>query len=111
MSVMAERVKGITTSLGLTQDDIAAIVGASTRTVNRWWSGEVSPQRPKEQRLRELAYVGEQVARVLKPEQARDWLFMPNRLLDHDAPADRIERGDYRTVLALIEALAEGFAA
>jgi hypothetical protein len=45
---------------------------------------------------------------VLRPEDANLWIFSPNELLDGDSPAERIERGDFKSVLAVIEALAEG---
>jgi hypothetical protein len=35
-------------------------------------------------------------------------MFTPNRALGHDTPADRIKDGDYRAVLSLIEAIADG---
>jgi len=63
------------------------------------------------QRLLELVYVGEQLSRVLRPEDANLWIFSRNPLLDGDTPAERIERGDFRAVLAVIEALAEGVVA
>jgi hypothetical protein len=36
------------------------------------------------------------------------WIFSPNQLLSGDTPAERITTGDFKTVLALIDALAEG---
>ena len=108
VSAVSNRVRSLTETLGLTQDEVAGIVGTTPRTVGRWWSGESTPQPPKQKLLRELAYVAEEISRVLQPSDAKEWLFMPNRQLDHDSPADRIEKGQYRSVLALIEALADG---
>jgi hypothetical protein len=34
--------------------------------------------------------------------------FYPNRLLRHDSPAARIREGDFRSVLAVLDALADG---
>ena len=66
------------------------------------------PQRLNKQRLLELAYVAEAVSEVLPSDRANVWIFTPNRLLDHDTPAKRIHAGQYRDVLNLIEAIAEG---
>lgn len=66
------------------------------------------PQRLNKQRLIQLAYVAEQVTTVLPRERANLWIFTPNRLLDHDTPAERIRKGHYRDVLDLIEAMADG---
>lgn len=108
VSAVSNRTRSVTEVIGLTQEDVAEIAGTSTRTVSRWWSGASTPQPAKQQRLRELAYVAEELARVLEPEAAREWLLSPNRHLAHDSPAERIRQGDYRAVLALIEALADG---
>ncbi len=84
------------------------LLKASPRAVSRWRTGESVPQRMTRQRLLELVYIGEQLSKVLKPEDANLWIFSRNDLLGGDSPAQRIERGDFKSVLALIEALAEG---
>jgi len=55
-----------------------------------------------------LAYVAQAVSEILPSDRANLWIFTPNRLLDHDSPAERIHAGQYRDVLNLIEAIAEG---
>jgi len=98
-------------TLALTQEDVGKLLKASPRAVSRWRTGESKPQKMTRQRLLELVYVGEQLSRVLRPEDANLWIFSRNPLLDGDTPAERIERGDFRAVLAVIEALAEGVVA
>lgn len=105
---LAHKVGELTSSAGLTLEDIGRIVDASPRSVARWQSGEVVPQRLNKQRLIELAYVAEAVTEVLPPEDANLWMFTPSRALDHDTPAERIRTGDYKSVLALVEAMADG---
>lgn len=56
----------------------------------------------------ELAYVAAAVAEVLPPEDVDVWMFTPSRALDHETPADRIRNGDFRSVLALIDSMADG---
>lgn len=97
-------------TLGLTQDQIGSIVDASGRSVARWSRGEVVPQKLNKQRLIELAYVAEVVTEVLPADKVNLWIMTPNRLLDHDSPADRIRAGGYRDVLGLIDAIADGVA-
>lgn len=114
MSVYAERtafahkVTDIIGHLGLTQEEVGGIVDASARSVARWSNGDVVPQRLNKQRLLELAYVAQAVTEILPVEQANIWMFTPSRLLEHDTPAQRIQAGDFRDVLNLIEAIAEG---
>ncbi|MFH6680941.1 MULTISPECIES: helix-turn-helix domain-containing protein [Clavibacter] len=107
-TALASKVVGIYDRLGLTQEEIGGIVDASARSVSRWVTGQVVPQRLNKARLLELAYVADAVAEVLPASQANVWMFSPSRLLDHDTPAERIHKGQYRDVLDLIEAIADG---
>jgi len=94
-------------ALGLTQDEIGVIADAAGRSVSRWLRGEVVPQKLK-QRLIELAYVADLVTEVLPADRVNLWMLTPNRLLEHDSPAERIRSGGYRDVLGVIEAIADG---
>lgn len=105
---LALQVTDLISTVGLTQDDIGSIVDASPRSVSRWLRGDVVPQRLNKQRLIELAYVAQAVTEVMPADKANLWMLSPNRLLDHDSPADRIRAGRYRDVLGLIEAMADG---
>lgn len=105
---LARKVTGLVSGLGLTQEEIGQIVDASARSVARWSSGDVVPQRLNKQRLVELAYVADAVSTILPREEANLWMFTPNRLLEHDTPAQRIHDGGYRDVLDVIEAIASG---
>ena len=107
-TAIASRVRSLSRTLALTQEDMGRLLKASPRAVNRWRTGESVPQKLTKQRLLELVYIGEQLAKVLKPDDANLWIFSRNDLLDGDTPAERIERGDFRSVLAVIEALSEG---
>ncbi len=107
-SAIASKVKDVGHLLLLSQDDVASIIGTSARTVARWSAGEAEPQRSARERLLELVFVGQQVSKVLNPEAANLWIFSPNELLGADTPAERIRSGDFRSVVALIEALADG---
>lgn len=107
-SAIASTVKNVSQLLVLSQDEVGSIVGTSARTVARWSAGEAEPQRASRERLLELFFVAGQVAKVLKPEAANLWMFSPNELLGADTPAERIRSGNFRSVLALIEALADG---
>lgn len=95
-------------SLGLTDAEVGEMVDASPRSVARWHDGKVVPQKLNRDRLLELAYVAEALAEVLPREHANVWMFTPNRLLDHNRPADLIRSGEYKRVLDAIEAIADG---
>ncbi len=105
---LAVKVSDLIATLGLTQDEVAQIVDASPRSVARWSSGDVVPQRLSKRRLIELAYVADAVTEILPQDQANLWIFTPSRLLDHETPAERIHNGHYKDVLGVIEAMADG---
>ena len=107
-SALASTVSSAIERLGLTYEEVGDIVDASARSVARWTSGQVVPQRLNKQRLIELAYVADALAEVLPRDQANVWMFSPNRLLAHAKPADLVRDGEYQRVLALIDAMAEG---
>jgi transcriptional regulator with XRE-family HTH domain len=107
-SGVSGQVRNLGTRLALSNEEVAEIIGTSSRTVTRWLAGEATPQRMTKQRLLELVAVGELLGSVLKAEDANLWIFTPNRLLDFDSPAERIAQGRFRDVIALIEALADG---
>lgn len=108
VTALATKVASASSTMSLTQEELGRLLKASPRAVSRWRSGESAPQKAKRQRVLDLAYVGEQLARVLQPDDANVWLFSRNPLLDGDTPAARIERGDFDAVLGVIEALTEG---
>jgi predicted transcriptional regulator len=107
-TALADKITGLVSGLGLSQDEIGRIVDASGRTVARWSAGKVTPQRLNRDRLLELAYVAEALTEVLPRDRANLWIFSPNQLLDHDTPAARIHDGQWKDVVAVIEAIADG---
>lgn len=113
MTAIAERVRGLSETARLTQSEVGRIVGASPRTVARWAAGEVEPQPEARDRLLQLNYVATLLVEVLglSASHANVWIFEPNRLLGGDTPAARLSAGDFRSVIALIEGLADGVVA
>ena len=108
MAVYAKRLERIKKEAGLSRQEVAHIIGASTRTVMRWAAGQTLPRGASRDRLLELAAVAQQLTKVMQPDAATAWLFQPNPLLKHERPVDLIGRGEYQEVLGAIEAIAEG---
>jgi uncharacterized protein (DUF2384 family) len=91
--------------------DVARVVGATSRSVARWHSSGSTPRRSSEERLLELKSVVDLLMEVLRDEPARLWLRSPNPELDWEKPLDLVARGEYRKVIGVILALAEGVTA
>lgn len=108
VGALAYKVKGAVDSLGLSNEELGDIVGASPRSVHRWVLGEVVPQKLNKERLLDLAYIADALAEVLPRDHANVWMFSPNRMLDHARPADLVRDGQFKRVLDAIEAMADG---
>lgn len=107
-TTLAKRLRSAAERTELEQADVAQLVGTNTRTVARWLAHESEPRTDMRRRLLELLAVLEQLSGVLEPQAAHDWLYSPNQLLGHEKPIDLLSRGEWRQVLGLIDALAEG---
>lgn len=90
--------------------DVARVTGATPRSVTRWQEG-ASPRRLAEERLLELKAVIDVLRKVMREEPARLWIRSPNPDLDYEKPLDLVERGEYRRVIGVILAIAEGVTA
>lgn len=107
-ATLADRLRGAAHKTDLDQADLAVLVGTNPRTVARWLAEETEPRTDARRRLLEILAVLEALSGVLHPRAAHDWLFSPNAQADHQKPIDLLEAGEWRTVLGLIDALAEG---
>lgn len=94
-------------AFGLTNRELAEVVGVSERTIFNWLRGEVSLNRLAREKIDKLSRVHEKAAKEFKPEALRRWLFAQSEVLGNSAH-DLLVKGEYEKVLADIEALREG---
>lgn len=105
---LSRRLRSATERTDLDRADVANLLGTNPRTVARWLAEESEPRTEVRRRLLEVLAVLEQLSGVLQPQAAHDWLFSPNVMLEHRKPIDLLGSGEWREVLGLIDALAEG---
>lgn len=108
MSMVIERLNSMVEDNGFEYADIARILQTSPRTVSRWAHDEVEPRFEMRERLFELAAVVERLTQVVNPRAAQHWLFVPNAQLGYEKPVELIQAGQFKKVLAAIDALGEG---
>lgn len=108
MSALAERLDSIRQRGGIAGREVAQLLDTTPQTVSRWRTGKSSPQPDGLKKLLTLDWLIGELAEFYAPEEARLWLFAPHRLLDGEAPADRIQRGELEDVLALVAQLRDG---
>ena len=88
--------------------DLARVSDANPRSVVRWRTDETAPRREAEERLLELRAVVDLTRSVIRDDAVRLWLRSPNPGLDYEKPLDLVAQGEYRRVVDLLLALAEG---
>ncbi|WP_419837720.1 antitoxin Xre/MbcA/ParS toxin-binding domain-containing protein [Candidatus Poriferisodalis sp.] len=88
--------------------DLARVSDANPRSVVRWRTDETAPRREAEERLLELRAVVDLTRSVIRDDAARLWLRSPNPGLGYEKPLDLVAQGEYRRVVDLLLALAEG---
>jgi hypothetical protein len=106
-----EQLDALTTVLGLSQVEIAAIVGTTPRSVSRWRGATPAPARPRpahSRRLRELDRLRWLLESDLGSSEGRHWLRRPNHALRGQAPLDALLEGDLDRVLGLVLSLGQG---
>ena len=97
--------------LGLQQKDLRAIFDADPRTLDRWMSGEVVPQRDARARLNALSLLHARLGMLFtSPEGSRTWLRSPSRYLAGMTPLQALRGGGdgIARVDEALEALASG---
>lgn len=92
----------------LTVEEVAAVVGATGRAVQKWAAGDARPGGQRRVRLLDLQYVVCQLDDVYEVEGSGIWLRSPNRLLGGRRPLDVVGAGEVGLVLALVDRLAGG---
>lgn len=106
--VYVGKLEAIKEEAGLSRQEIAEIVGTSSRTVVRWATGQAVPRGTPRERLLELSVIAQLAAKVMRPDAVSPWLYAPNPLLDFARPVDLVASGAYREVVGAIQAIGEG---
>jgi transcriptional regulator with XRE-family HTH domain len=95
--------------LGLTDSEIGTVIGASRRTVQRWWKQEGVPA-PEHQRLmervREAVFLSRQVFRDAAATQR--WFHSPSERLRGRTPASVVQEGRIDEVIGVLAGMASG---
>ena len=95
--------------LGLDRGELAAALGASVRTVERWRSGRTYPQREARERLAELVALEHRLGETFaEPGAPRTWLRSSNPYLGGLTPLEALRAGRPDRVEAALEALDSG---
>lgn len=105
---VARKLESIRSKGAMKYTDIADILDSRPETVSRWNSGKAYPHSGTEKLLLELEFIVDQLADFYTPQEARMWLFSPQKLLEGKAPANLIKEGKIDSVRLLVDQLRDG---
>ena len=107
-NAVARKLEIIRTKGAMKNTDVANLLGLRPETVSRWNQGRAFPHPDTEKTLLELEYIIDQLSDFYEPQEARLWLFSPQKLLNGQTPAELIQQGRAREVLTLVNQLRDG---
>ena len=90
---------------GLKQTEVAILLGTRPEQVSRWNKGQAYPHSSTEKALLELEFIVDQLNDFYEPNEARQWLFSPQKLLSGERPSDLIQAGRIDEVRRLVNQL------
>jgi DNA-binding transcriptional regulator YiaG len=94
--------------LGLTQPELARLLGFSTRWVATQEANGARADAGAERQLVEIARLVEALSRVVQPESLRGWFTRPNRAFEGLKPLEVVERGQIDRLWQMIFFLESG---
>ncbi len=102
---VARKLESIRAKGAMKHIDVANLLGTRPETVSRWNKGRAYPQPSKEKTLLELEFIVDQLSDFYEPNEARQWIFAPQRHLDGRSPAELIRDGKIDEVMNLVNQL------
>jgi uncharacterized protein (DUF2384 family) len=85
--------------------DVANLLRARPETVSRWNQGKAFPRPDAEKLLLALEFVIDQLSDIYEPQEARMWLYSPQRLLKNRSPAELFQEGRAQEVITVVNQL------
>jgi hypothetical protein len=107
MSAVAKKLESMRSKGAMKHRDVADLLGQRPETVLRWNQGRAYPHPSTEKTLLELEFIVDQLSDFYEPNEARQWIFSPQRLLGGATPAVLIKEGRIDEVRRLVNQLRE----
>ena len=82
MSAVARKLDSLRTKGAMKSIEVANLLGTRPETVSRWNQGRAYPHPNTEKTLLELEYIVDQLSELYEPNDARVWIFSPQKLLE-----------------------------
>ncbi len=86
LAEIREDIRGLREALGLSQEELARLLGVSVRSVSRWECGGSEPHPLALRELRRWQRLLERLNEVFKPTAIPRWFKRPNKALGGKTP-------------------------
>lgn len=104
-SAVARKLESLREKGAMRNIEVANLLGTRPETVSRWNQGHAYPHASTEKTLLELEYIVDQLSDFYEPNEARQWIFSPQKHLAGISPAELIRDGRIDDVLRLVNQL------
>ncbi len=104
-SAVARKLDSLRAKGAMRHIEVANLLGTRPETVSRWNQGRAYPRASTEKTLLELEYIVDQLSDFYDPNEARQWIFSPQKLLAGASPAAMIRDGRIDEVLRFVNQL------
>lgn len=102
-SAVARKLESLRTKGSMKHIEVANLLGTRPETVSRWNQGRAYPHAGTERTLLELEFIVDQLSDFYEPNEARQWIFAPQKLLNGESPAELIREGRIGEVRRLVD--------
>jgi uncharacterized protein (DUF2384 family) len=104
-SAVARKLESLRAKGAMRNIEVANLLGKRPETVSRWNQGRAYPHSNTEKILLELEFIVDQLSDFYGPNEARQWIFSPQKLLKGVSPAELIREGRIEEVRRLVNQL------
>ncbi len=104
-SAVARKLESLRTKGAIKHIEVANLLGTRPETVSRWNQGRAYPHARTEKTLLELEFIVDQLSDFYEPDEARQWIFAPQKLLNGESPAELIREGRIDEVRRVVDQL------
>lgn len=106
-AALARKIDSIREKGAIRNSDLANLLSTRPETISRWNKGHAYPQPGKEQLLLQLEYIVDELSEIYEPNEARQWIFSPQRNLGGKSPAELIQNGKIEEVRNFVNQMRE----
>jgi transcriptional regulator with XRE-family HTH domain len=104
-SAVARKLESLRAKGAMKHIEVANLLGTRPETVSRWNQGRAYPHANTEKTLLELECIVDQLSDFYEPDEARQWIFSPQKHLGGASPAQLIREGRIEEVRRLVNQL------